>query len=266
MNGLASARGAGSAALRGALLAAMLMLAAGTSQAAPEGGRGAGHGGRTYARGNGRTHGGGGDRSYGGGDRSDGGGNRSYGGGDRSYGGGNRSRGVGSDRSYGGGGRPYVGGGGQTYVDRGGLARSGGTRDYGGARYHGGARYYGGARYCGGASYYEPYVYRYVRPRPVVSFGIGLGVPYSSPPVYRYEAEPQPVVVGPVASVDVTNEPPAGCYYYDRFCDRRFSNLDEYTDHLQGQDHAKTIEVVQEESGAGLRTLELVDGYWNVME
>jgi hypothetical protein len=108
-----------------------------------------------------------------------------------------------------------------------------------------------------------------------------LGVPYYRPPAYRYYVEPYPVetesgtsIVTPSqlppvetessTQVDVTNEPPAGCYYYDRFCDRQFSNLDDYTEHVESQDHPKTIEIIQNDSGDTLRTLEFVGGYWSV--
>jgi hypothetical protein len=253
MIGLASPRGAGSAALRVALLAAMLVLAAGTSQADPGDGRGYGRGGRMHGgagerghdRGGDRTRRGGGDRDYG---RADGGhGGRSYGGGGQSYGGGGRSYGGGS-QSYGGGGRSY-GGGGHSYY--------GGGQTYGGY-YRGGVRYYDGGRY------YGSYGYRYARPRTIVRFGIGLGLPYYCPPAYRYYAHPYPVSVE--SGIDVTNEPPAGCYYYDRFCDRQFANLDEYTDHLDDQDHPQTIEIVREDSGDAIRTLEFVGGYWSVKQ
>ena len=50
-------------------------------------------------------------------------------------------------------------------------------------------------------------------------------------------------------SIDVTNDPPAGCYYYDRFCDRQFSNLDDYTEHVESQDHPKTIEIIRKRLG-----------------
>ena len=245
MNGLASARGAGPSVLRVVLLATMLMVAAGTSQADQGGGRGSGRGRR--ARSGDRNHNGGGGRTHSsGGDRShNGGGGRTYSGGD--------------DRSYdGGGGRTYSGGGGRTY--------SGGGRTYGGVeRYYGSSvRYYGGGGHYQGGGYYGSYGYRHLRPRAFISFGIGLGLPYYCPPAYRYRVEPYPVEVESGTSIDVSNEPPAGCYYYDRFCDRQFSNLDDYTDHLDGQDHPNTIEVVREDSGDALRTLEFVGGYWSV--
>src|SRR4029078_6050845 len=98
-------------------------------------------------------------------------------------------------------------------------------------------------------------------PRTYISFG--FGVPYYPRPVYHYY-EPYPVVVESRTEIDVTNDPPAGCYYYDRFCDREFSNLDDYTDHLDQTDHAKTVEIVQRNSGDAIRTLEFVGGYWSV--
>jgi hypothetical protein len=270
MNGLASARGAGSAALRVALLAAMMILAAGTSQADRNDGRGSGRGGRTqngggdrnYNRGGNRQDGGGGG-TYNGRDRKGGGGGGTYnGGGNRHDGGGGGTYSGGGDRKYkGGGGRVYNGGGGRTYSGGGGRAYSGGGgRTYsggGGYVYGGGTRYYGGRRYYGAPSY------RYVRPRTVLSFGIGLGLPYYCPPAYhRYYVEHVQVVSS--TSIDVDNYPPAGCYYYDPFCDREFSNLDDYTDHIEGQDHPRTIEIIVRNSGDRMRSLEFVDGAWRV--
>ena len=215
MRGLARAHGAGSAALRVVVVAAMLVLASATVQAAPHGGRGSGAGAH--------MQGGGGDRVY-----RDGGG--------RAYGG-----------AYRGGepGRAYRGGGG--------YAGRGGAIVYGGGHY-----YRGGGRHWGS--------YGYARPRSYVSFGLGWGVPYYYPPAYAYYVEPHPAIVESGAPVDVSNEPPAGCYYYDRFCDRQFATLDEYTDHVEHQDHARTIEVVQRSSGDRLRTLEFVGGYWEVKQ
>jgi hypothetical protein len=253
MNGLAHARGAGTAILGTALLATMLMFAASTSQAAPNAGRGSGHGGsgRASYGGGGHGHGGGGGTAY------------------RGRGGGNFPRG-GSGGSWGGGPRgTYRGGGGHTFGGGGGIAYRGtGSRAYArrGVRYYGGGgRVYGAPRYYyGGGPYYGAYGYRLIRPRTVVRLGVGFGFPYYCPPAYRTVYESYPVEVESGASIEVTNEPPAGCYYYDRFCDLRFSNLDDYTDHLQSQDHANTIEIVQEDSGDTLRTLEFVDGYWSV--
>jgi hypothetical protein len=228
------------------------MLAADAVQADPggraHGGGRAGGGGHAY-RGGGRTYGGGG-YAYRGGGGTYGGGGYAYRGGGRTYGGGGDAY-RGSGRTYGGGGYAYRGGG-RTY---------GG----GGYAYRGGDRYYGGSgSYRVVRRYAGPY-YRYYRPRTYVSFGFGLGAPYYHyPPAYGYYVEPYPVEVG--SPVDVTNEPPAGCYYYDRFCDRRFSDLDDYTDHLESQNHLKTIEIVQDDSGDALRTLELVDGYWRVRD
>jgi hypothetical protein len=152
---------------------------------------------------------------------------------------------AGADRATRGGGGTYYGGGARSYGDRGGHA-------------------FGGARHVyGGGPYYGHYRYRYLRPRTFVSFGFGW--PYYDRPVHPYYyAEPYPVAVESRPDIDVTNEPPSGCYYYDRFCEERFSTLDEYTDHLDSHDHARTIEVVEKESGDRLRTLEFRGGYWSV--
>jgi hypothetical protein len=249
----------------------MLMVAAESSQAGRHGGRGSGRGGRAFT---------GESRAYGGLGRAYGGGSRDFGGRGRTY--------ERDDREYGGGGRAYA---------RGGPAYVGGGRTYagqGGRYYEGGAPYYGGARYYG----YDGY--RFVRPRRVISFGIGLGVPHYIPPAYRYYVEPYPVETEPGTSivtpsqpppaetepgpsmnmprqpppvetesgtqVDVTNDPPAGCYYYDRFCDRQFANLDDYTEHVESQNHPKTIEIIRKDSGDSFRTLEFVGGYWSVQK
>ena len=231
MNGSASTRGAAAAALKVAMVAAMLLLAAGVSQADPGGGRGSGRGGGAQGRVGDRGYSGGSPRAYArGGDRGDGG---------RAY------RGGGGGRSSGGG-RAWVGGGGSFPGPVAGI-RGGGSRAYGGVRYYRGGRYS-----------YRPYGYRFYRPRTFVRFGIGWGSPY------YYEPVPYPVAVGPGASIDVTNLPPEGCYYYDPFCDRQFVDLDDYTDHLESIDHARTIEVVQRDSGERLWTLELAGGAWRV--
>ena len=147
------------------------------------------------------------------------------------------------------------------------MYRGGGGPAYGGGgRSNWGDRYYGGARYYGGRGYRGPIGYRYARPRSFVSFGLGIGLPYYCPPAYRAYVEPYPGVgeVGP--QIDVENEPPAGCYYYDPFCEQRFSTLDEYTDHIDGQDHPKTIEIVRQGTGDRVRTLEFVGGYWSAQQ
>lgn len=64
--------------------------------------------------------------------------------------------------------------------------------------------------------------------------------------------------------IDVENEPPAGTYYRDRFCNRTFSTLDDYTEHLESKHHSQTIDIIERDSGERLRTLEFVDGYWQV--
>jgi hypothetical protein len=150
--------------------------------------------------------------------------------------------------------------------------------------------YYGGYPY-GGYRYYPRYGYY---PHSYVSFGFGFGVPYYGYPVYGYpvyypapvvatpyatappadgqtpdsgspsaSVEPQPALVDSTTSFDVTNDPPPGCYYYDRFCKRKFKNLDDYTDHVQGQSHPAVIEVMQKD-GTGMLELEFVGGVWKV--
>lgn len=149
-----------------------------------------------------------------------------------------------------------------------------------------GYRHYQGypsrSRYRGG------YGYRYSRPRSFLSFS--FGVPYYYPRPYVEYVEPYPVYEDPHAvivdpyvapesrrvepaptvepgtssSIDVTNEPPAGCYYYDRFCDKRFSSLDEYTDHLDKKDHPKTVEIIRNDSGEHVRNLVFSGEYWSV--
>lgn len=247
-----------------ALLVAMMVLAASVSQAGRDGDRGAWHGGGRSRSvgglrvhdGGGRTNGGGNAWVRGGGSRTNGGG-RGYARGGRSYGGSRWSYGGGSHRyggggsGYGAGSRGYSGGYSRTYARCAPIVRGGGVS------------YYRGAPDCG-PRYSVPYVYRYSRPRSVVSFGINLGVPYYCPPACRYHVRPAPVIVEAESEIDVQNEPPAGCYYYDPFCEREFHDLDGYTDHIDNEDHAKTIQIIDRDSGEQVRTLEFVDGYWSV--
>ena len=73
------------------------------------------------------------------------------------------------------------------------------------------------------------------------------------------------MLIDPSTTFDVTNYPPTGCYYYDRFCDQRFVTLDDYTDHLQGQNHPATIEIIRDDDGGDLlHKLEFADGVWRV--
>ncbi len=64
--------------------------------------------------------------------------------------------------------------------------------------------------------------------------------------------------------IQVDNYPPAGCYYYDPYCQRAFVSLDEYTDHLDGADHDELVEILDQDTDEYVRTLELVGGYWGV--
>ena len=78
--------------------------------------------------------------------------------------------------------------------------------------------------------------------------------------------ERRTVVVAPSLEIQVENEPPSGCYYYDPFCGHEWASLDEYTEHLDGQDHELTIEIVERDSGRHVRTLEFSGELWGVKE
>jgi hypothetical protein len=126
-------------------------------------------------------------------------------------------------------------------------------------------RYYRGYGYRGPGWYGGYYRHGYgYWPRTYIGFGLGWGVPYDDyyypPPRTVYQ--PYPVR----AADEVTNYPPAGCYYYDSYCDRTFRDLDDYTEHIERfeGDHPNTIQVVEKKTGDVLRTLEFVRGYWQV--
>jgi hypothetical protein len=152
--------------------------------------------------------------------------------------------------------------------------------------------YYGGG-YPVGGWHYHPYYPAYgYYPHAYVS--LGFGAPWYAPypvyyPVYYpgpdgtvpnttapqtdgqtpdqgapgASVAPEPALVDSTTSFDVTNDPPPGTYYYDRFCKRKFKNLDDCTDHLQGQSHPATIEIM-EKDGTGMLSLEFVGGVWRV--
>ena len=277
MNGFTSARLLGLAARTLVLLAAMLMLAAGTSHAYGRGGDHGNRGDRGNRGGGWRQDGGGGVRYKNGSRGWSGGGGQRYGGGGRTWSGGGGY--VGGGQRHGGGGRTWGGGG---YVG-GGTRYYGGGGSYCGPGYGGGVRVYSsaprsysGSGYCApsyGAQYYGGYcgptVVRYVGgycrpyyPRTYISLGIGVHSSGYRRSVYRDDYRDDDSGV----EIDVTNEPPAGCYYYDSFCGERVSNLDDYTDHVERHDHAATLDIVRESSGDRLRTLEFVDGYWSVQK
>jgi len=163
--------------------------------------------------------------------------------------------------------------------------------------HHGGG--YGGYR---GYRVYRAPVRYYRAPRSYFSFGLSFGYPryYAPRPVYVYSPPPVYVAPHPVYrervyddrvyereerrdsdrdrddrdydreddssrrwdDVDVTNEPPGGTYYRDRFCNQNFSTLDDYTEHLQSKHHSQTIDIIERDSGQRVRTLEFVDGLW----
>ncbi|MFN8588998.1 MAG: hypothetical protein U0704_14500 [Candidatus Eisenbacteria bacterium] len=144
---------------------------------------------------------------------------------------------------------------------RGELEHRGGGRGWndGGWRGHGGDRgWYGGGRH------YSP-PRRYWR-RPHSSFRVQIGLPYYYPywSYRRHYVIRRPVVREYVPQIEVENDPPAGCYYWDPYCDRGWDTLDEYTEHLDGADHGNTVEIVDESSGEWVRTLVFVEGYWSV--
>ena len=190
----------------------------------------------------------------------------------------------GGARGFTGGGQAYSGGG-----SRGGYVRGGHGGAYGGG-YGGGYRCgYPGA-YRGGCGYRGGYGYHYRRPHAYIGFSFGAPSyyePYYYDPYYdeqyahSYDVETDPevresrsTVVEPAPArrvtgedsgeIDVTNEPPAGCYYYDRVCDRRFASLDDYTNHIDKQDHAKTIEIIRSSDGQFVRKLEFSGEYWGL--
>jgi len=185
--------------------------------------------------------------------------------------------------SWGGGG--YVGGGSRGGYNGGswGGSTGGSWCDRGGAvvRYRAPRTYYGGGypvsgNCYGGVRYYRP-VYRpyyYSRPRTVFQIGLRFGSSYCPRPTRTYvdyDVERAPVYtepdrVGVSDDFDVTNEPPAGCYYYDPFCEQQFSNLDDYTAHLDSHDHGQTVEIIERDSRRTLHTLEFVNGEWQVQQ
>ncbi len=219
-----------------ALLAAALLFTSVPVQAQRGGGGhgGNGGGGRAWARG------------------GNGGGARPYGGGFRTTppGGFRGGRGFdfrGAPRAYGGGFRT--------------VPRVGGTV------YGGGFRTWRGPRIVTRYHFYAPY-YRFHHRYPRSYFRLGIGVPYGyysyyPYPYYDYDDDDYG---GYPVSVDVTNYPPAGCYYYDPYDDRTFTDLDDYTEFLDraGPDHPATIDVVVAATGDRLRTLEFVGGHWQI--
>ena|SRR5438105_4287739 len=156
---------------------------------------------------------------------------------------------------------------------RGGSGRSGGSPSSGWS-YGGTGRGAGGSsgwsRYPGGypqhrsyyprTGYYPRSGYYYPRyhywPRSYFSLGIGVGSPY-----YYYDS---PVVVHRVRHIVIEDVPPAGCYYYDPYCDERFSCLDDYVDHLSDVDHEPILEVIDGE-GSCVNTYGYAGGRWSLV-
>lgn len=257
MKSLLHARRSGAAALCAAVIAATMLVGAQASFAQREGTRGDRPAWRTTNRGGergqvrskgdgGRTRGG--DRAYRGGERSRSGGDARW------KGDGGRTRG--DDRAYRGGDVRWKGDGGRVRGD--GWRSRDRYRDRSHTTYNP-PRYYGGPRYYYRDTYYRrPVVYRY--PRSYVSVGIGL--PYYCPPAWRYRVVRKPYVVD--YAIEVNNLPPAGCYYWDPHCRLEFSDLDSYTDHVDHEGHAYTVEILEFDTGNYVRTLEFSAGYWIV--
>lgn len=147
--------------------------------------------------------------------------------------------------------------------DRGGW--SGGGRGGDGHRYDGGRRYRGGDRgWHDGGRYAAPPRPRYWH-RPRHSIRIGIGLPYYYPYwSHRHYAVRRPIVREYVPQIEVDNEPPSGCYYWDPYCERDWNTLDEYTEHLDGAEHGETVDILDESTGRWVRTLVFDDGYWSV--
>jgi len=159
-----------------------------------------------------------------------------------------------------------------SYGGHGGVSMYGNHGVYAGRAWYGGRGFYGGARYSRAPGHYHP--------RSYFSFGFGLGLgsaPYYYRPYPYYYPHSQPYVIykdkepekDAEPQIDVENEPPKGTYYYDPYCDLDFKSLDDYTHHLDtidDNDHPKTIDIVSDESGKKIRSLEFVDGYWSVKQ
>lgn len=80
--------------------------------------------------------------------------------------------------------------------------------------------------------------------------GLALGATLHSPPAY---AEP--------VSRDCVPEP--AYYYYDPYCDERFSSLDIYLSHLHhGGRHPGIVRVIDAGTGDCVRVLRRYDGAW----
>ncbi|MCC6350181.1 MAG: hypothetical protein IT347_11405 [Candidatus Eisenbacteria bacterium] len=242
MNGPMRVGFVGPIALAGALLAAALVLVAGSVQAQGEG--------RAW-----RMKAGGGERSGGGEARWKGDGGRVRGGGPGWSG--TRGQGGGDVRWKGDGGRVWNGGG--THRD---WVSRGRGHDHGG--FDGWQHPRGTSRYYRGRAWYPRTSYYYRHPRPRAYFSVGIGLPYYCPIRYRRVVVRQPVVSRYEDGISVDNLPPAGCYYWDPYCDREFPDLDSYTDHVDRASHRQTIEIRDRDRGGYVRTLVLDDGFWVV--
>ena len=55
---------------------------------------------------------------------------------------------------------------------------------------------------------------------------------------------------------------PAGFYYHDPYCDRRFVSLEVYRTHLHRHHHPRVVRVVEYDTGACVHTYRYHDGDW----
>jgi hypothetical protein len=175
------------------------------------------------------------------------------------------------------------------YAYRGGVIHVRGGAGYGYSRVARGSHWNGGPRrvrvfrYAPRVRVFAPIRhYHYYRPRVILGLGLGFGRPYYPPVVERRHyitRDDDRVTRDERARIrddgngrggsapyeedfDVTNEPPAGCYYHDGYCNQDFATLDDYTEHLQHKRHSQTIDIIEKRTGDRLHTVEFVDGEW----
>jgi hypothetical protein len=55
---------------------------------------------------------------------------------------------------------------------------------------------------------------------------------------------------------------PAGYFYHDPYCDRRFASLEVYRSHLRRHHHPRIVRVIDIDSGECVRTSRYHDGHW----
>ncbi|HEY3215932.1 MAG TPA: hypothetical protein VGK93_05525 [Candidatus Eisenbacteria bacterium] len=90
--------------------------------------------------------------------------------------------------------------------------------------YHG-YRYYGYPAFCGGPRY------------------------YGSPAEFSFD-------------FSITNVPPPGYFYYDPYCEARFSTLGIYAAHLHGHRHPRIVQVLSIDTGELAYACRYAEGGW----